>query len=36
MRVVMQRVKRAEVSVAGEITGRIGVGLRILAGFDLE
>jgi D-tyrosyl-tRNA(Tyr) deacylase len=34
MRVVVQRVKRAEVSVAGEITGRIGEGLLVLAGFE--
>ncbi|HKI84936.1 MAG TPA: D-aminoacyl-tRNA deacylase [Candidatus Krumholzibacteria bacterium] len=33
MRVVLQRVSRAEVKVAGEVTGRIGAGLLLLAGF---
>lgn len=34
MRVVVQRVKQAAVSVTGEITGQIGVGLLVLAGFE--
>jgi D-aminoacyl-tRNA deacylase len=33
MRVVVQRVSRAEVRVDGRVTGRIGVGLAVLAGF---
>lgn len=33
MRIVLQRVSRAEVRVAGEVTGRIGAGLLLLAGF---
>lgn len=33
MRVVLQRVSRAEVRVAGRVTGRIGSGLLVLAGF---
>ncbi len=33
MRVVLQRVSRAEVRVAGQVTGRIGTGLLVLAGF---
>lgn len=33
MRVVLQRVKRAEVRVEGRVTGKIGPGLLILAGF---
>lgn len=33
MRVVVQRVTRAEVRVAGEVVGRIGTGLLLLAGF---
>lgn len=32
MRVVLQRVKQAHVDVAGETTGRIGLGLLILLG----
>jgi len=32
MRVVIQRVKRAKVTVAGEITGEIGNGLLVLLG----
>lgn len=32
MRAVVQRVLRAEVSVAGEIVGRIGAGLCVLVG----
>ena len=32
MRLVIQRVKRASVSVDGQIVGRCGQGLRILAG----
>jgi len=34
MRVVVQRVKEASVSVAGEVVGRIGAGLLVLAGFE--
>ena len=33
MRVVVQRVLRASVSVEGRVTGSIGVGLVVLAGF---
>lgn len=32
MRAVIQRVSRAQVSVAGEVTGRIGAGILILLG----
>ena len=34
MRVVLQRVSEASVSVNGETTGQIGVGLLVLAGFE--
>lgn len=34
MRVVVQRVKGAEVAVAGAISGKIGPGLLVLAGFE--
>ena len=34
MRVVMQRVKQASVTVEGTTTGQIGVGLLVLAGFE--
>lgn len=34
MRVVIQRVKEASVAVDGEICGKIGVGLLVLAGFE--
>ena len=34
MRVVIQRVSKASVSVGNEITGKIGAGLLILAGFE--
>lgn len=34
MRVVLQRVKHASVSVAGEEVGAIGPGLLVLAGFE--
>jgi D-tyrosyl-tRNA(Tyr) deacylase len=34
MRAVVQRVKQASVSVEGRITGQIGVGLLVLAGFE--
>jgi D-tyrosyl-tRNA(Tyr) deacylase len=33
MRIVLQRVSRARVAVAGRVTGEIGHGLLILAGF---
>jgi D-aminoacyl-tRNA deacylase len=33
MRVVLQRVKRAEVRVEGRVTGSIGPGFLVLAGF---
>ena len=33
MRVVLQRVARAEARVAGRVTGRIGPGFLVLAGF---
>jgi D-aminoacyl-tRNA deacylase len=33
MRVVLQRVSRAEVRVDGRVTGSIGAGLMVLAGF---
>src|SRR5207249_4356610 len=33
VRVVLQRVSRAEVRVAGKVTGKIGVGFLVLAGF---
>ncbi len=33
MRVVLQRVARAEVRVGGRVTGSIGVGFVVLAGF---
>lgn len=33
MRAVLQRVSRAEVRVDGRVTGRIGPGLLVLAGF---
>lgn len=34
MRVVVQRVREAGVSVDGEVVGRIGAGLLVLAGFE--
>lgn len=34
MRVVIQRVKQAAVAVDGEIAGKIGAGLLVLAGFE--
>ena len=34
MRVVLQRVKRAEVRVEGRVTGKIGPGFLVLAGFS--
>ncbi len=33
MRVVLQRVSRAEVRIAGRVTGRIGAGFLVFAGF---
>jgi D-aminoacyl-tRNA deacylase len=33
VRVVLQRVSRAEVRVEGRVTGKVGVGLLVLAGF---
>ena len=33
MRVVLQRVSRAEVRVGGRVTGKIGTGFLVLAGF---
>ena len=36
MRVVVQRVRAASVAVDGEIVGRIGPGLLVLAGFEAE
>ncbi len=33
MKVVLQRVKRAEVRVEGRVTGKIGPGFLVLAGF---
>jgi D-tyrosyl-tRNA(Tyr) deacylase len=33
MRIVLQRVSRAEVRIAGRVTGRIGRGFCLLAGF---
>jgi D-aminoacyl-tRNA deacylase len=33
VKVVLQRVSRAEVRVEGRVTGKIGVGLVVLAGF---
>lgn len=33
MRVLLQRVSRAEVRVGGRVTGRIGAGLLVLVGF---
>lgn len=33
MKVVLQRVSRAEVRVAGRVTGQIGTGFVVLAGF---
>ncbi|HTI06753.1 MAG TPA: D-aminoacyl-tRNA deacylase [Gemmatimonadales bacterium] len=33
MRVVLQRVKRAEVRVEGRVTGKVGPGFLMLAGF---
>lgn len=34
MRVIVQRVKQAAVTVDGKITGQIGTGLLVLAGFE--
>lgn len=34
MRVIVQRVRQATVTVDGAVTGQIGVGLLILAGFE--
>ncbi|MBL8449985.1 MAG: D-tyrosyl-tRNA(Tyr) deacylase [Dechloromonas sp.] len=35
MRVVLQRVREARVEVAGAVTGAIGPGLLVLAGFEV-
>ena len=34
MRIVIQRVKRASVSIAGEVHGSIGHGLMVLVGVE--
>jgi D-aminoacyl-tRNA deacylase len=34
MRVIVQRVKEAAVTVNGQVTGQIGTGLLVLAGFE--
>ena len=34
MKMVIQRVSRAEVRVEGEVVGRVGVGLAVLAGLE--
>jgi D-tyrosyl-tRNA(Tyr) deacylase len=36
MRAVVQRVSRAQVTVSGEITGKIGAGLLVLLGVGME
>lgn len=36
MRVVLQRVSRAQVTIAGRVSGRIGVGYLLLVGFASE
>ena len=36
MRVVLQRVRRGEVRIDGEVSGRIGRGYVVLAGFGAE
>lgn len=36
MRVVLQRVARASVEIAGEMVGRIGRGYLLLAGFSVD
>ncbi len=36
MRAVVQRVKRAKVTVEGEVTGEIGIGLMVLLGVGKE
>lgn len=36
MRVVVQRVKSASVTVAGTVCGQVGEGLLVLAGFEAE
>lgn len=36
MRAVVQRVSRAKVTVAGEVTGKIGAGLLVLLGVDAD
>lgn len=36
MRVVVQRVREAAVAVEGQVTGQIGIGLLVLAGFESD
>lgn len=36
MRVVVQRVREAAVTVEGQVTGQIGIGLLVLAGFESD
>jgi len=36
VRLVIQRVRSASVTVAGEVRARIGVGLLVLVGFDVD
>lgn len=36
MKLVLQRVSRASVSVGGEVKGAIGSGLMVLVGVDID
>ena len=36
MRAVVQRVSRAKVTVAGQVTGEVGLGLLVLLGVGME